>query len=602
MATIPLSGSNVRLLRQVPFSNDYKHTRYFDTERLQRHYFTNKPVVHAMSRVAFQKIEGRNFIAVDKDIDSLWGVNYVMFQNSEYSDKWFYAFVTKLEYKQRNTTYVHFEIDVFQTWLFDIQFKPSFIVREHRRQFQADGSPTVNTQDEGLAYGDDYDNVGYYNFKPLDGFKWLVVISKTLLHNEGESFKAGSIKPSIIGTHQPLAYYFVPYTDSGFILPPVELPNGDYEGGGTISKILEKIYQSETAVNNIVSIYTTEHIGLDCSIKTFPNGKGIKIKNGVIKSVLIEPDTPMGLNAGMFYMEDLKNFAYLKDTIALDKYSQFRNVKETKLLMYPYSMIVLDDFKGNRVEIKPEYIYQKELQVVVRGSLGTSNKVSYHIANYNQRGPSEFQDTMVGIEAGIINNNANDIPVVTDHLASFLQGNRNSLLNQKNSIVFNGVADTVSSIAGFSQSAVLGNPAGMVRSGVGAVQGAGNSVLAIQGMLAKQKDINNLPPQIAKMGSNTAYDFGNRFNGVFIMYKQIKSEYQKKLEDFFNMYGYKVNEVKGPNWHTRKYWNYIQTESCVITGNFNNEDLQEIKNVFDGGITLWHTDDIGNYYLDNEVL
>jgi hypothetical protein len=68
------------------------------------------------------------------------------------------------------------------------------------------------------------------------------------------------------------------------------------------------------------------------------------------------------------------------------------------------------------------------------------------------------------------------------------------------------------------------------------------------------------------------------------------------------MYGYKVNEVKTPNFHTRQNFNYIQTASCNIQGNFNNEDLNELKTIFDSGITLWHTDDIGNYSLDNEVI
>jgi hypothetical protein len=104
------------------------------------------------------------------------------------------------------------------------------------------------------------------------------------------------------------------------------------------------------------------------------------------------------------------------------------------------------------------------------------------------------------------------------------------------------------------------------------------------------------------MGGNTNYDYGNGIYGLFIIKKQIKAEYIRKLEHFFNMFGYKINEVKLPNFHTRQYWNYVQTSSCIITGNFNHEDLNELKSVFDNGITFWHTDDIGNYALENGVL
>ena len=134
------------------------------------------------------------------------------------------------------------------------------------------------------------------------------------------------------------------------------------------------------------------------------------------------------------------------------------------------------------------------------------------------------------------------------------------------------------------------------------IQGAGNTVLDLQAMQAKKQDISNVPPQIAKMGSNTAYDFGNGHKGIYVIKKQITEEYRKKLTDFFKMFGYKVNEVKIPNFHTRQNWNYVQTSSCNITGNFNNEDLNELKSVFDNGITLWHTDDVGNYSLGNEVI
>ena len=111
-----------------------------------------------------------------------------------------------------------------------------------------------------------------------------------------------------------------------------------------------------------------------------------------------------------------------------------------------------------------------------------------------------------------------------------------------------------------------------------------------------------MPPQIAKMGANTSFDFGTGRHGLYIIKKQIKPEYQKVLEDFFNLYGYKVNEVKIPNFKTRTYWNYVQTADCNIIASLNNEDVQELKDIFNSGITLWHTDDIGNYLLDNEVI
>ena len=49
MATVPVSGTNIRILSNIPFSSDYKHTRWFDTQTEQTNYFLGKNVVHSMA-------------------------------------------------------------------------------------------------------------------------------------------------------------------------------------------------------------------------------------------------------------------------------------------------------------------------------------------------------------------------------------------------------------------------------------------------------------------------------------------------------------------------------------------------------------------------
>jgi hypothetical protein len=266
-------------------------------------------------------------------------------------------------------------------------------------------------------------------------------------------------------------------------------------------------------------------------------------------------------------------------------------------------VLILDDFKGNRVEYKNEHITSDTLAITCRGSIGTSNKVVYTIEQYNNSG--SISGTMLerlSLERSLINNNPNDVPIITDLLSAYLQGNRNSLQNQVESIGFNTAANAISGTISAVGSAVTRNVQGVAESGVGVVQGLGNGVLTLQGMEAKQKDIENTPPSIAKMGSNTAFDMGHRYNGVYIIKKQIKPEYIQKLEDFFHMFGYKIGRLKQPNVHTRQHFNYVQTLECNIQGNFNHEDLTELKAIFNNGITLWHVNDVGNYAYDNGVI
>ena len=598
MATVPLSGSNIRLLTGIPFTNDYKHTRWFDSLSQQTSYFQSRNSVYDSDKHSFTKIETTYTVNVNKNIDSLWGVNYMMFQNTEYSNKWFYAFVTKLDYINKNVTKVHFLLDVFQTWLFQMNFKPSFVVREHRPLWNSDGSPVVNTVEEDLHYGSEYDLVYTHQFIPNGGYKWLVIVSKLPL--EAETNK--EVTPSIVGTPQPLSYYAIPFRDDNTV-PHVSMNGGT--GAMNFSnpnEVLHAIYKDEEAVNNVVSLYVTDYMGIP---STYTPQDGIvpptitfDESDATLEAVFLQSGTDMYY---LMKIKEVKQFKPIYGDILDNKYQMYSDVKESKLLMYPYTLTIIDDFRGNRTIIKNEYLNTSNLRLSMKGSLGTSNKTSINLPEYNRK-QSDGQKLLTSNEDALINNNPNDIPIITEYLASYLQGNRNSLMNQLDSTFFNGMMGAFGGLNAGVSAAIQQNPIGVVQAGANVTQGLGNTILQIQGMEAKKQDIQNTPPSISKMGNNIAYEYGNGYNGVFIMQKEIKAEYRKKLTDFFNMFGYKINEVKIPNFHTRQYWNYIQTSSCMITGNFNTEDLNELKTIFDNGITLWHTDDIGNYALENEVI
>lgn len=78
-------------------------------------------------------------------------------------------------------------------------------------------------------------------------------------------------------------------------------------------------------------------------------------------------------------------------------------------------------------------------------------------------------------------------------------------------------------------------------------------------------------------------------NNTFHFYKMsIKQEYAKIIDDYFSMYGYKVNEIKVPNLNTRTNWNYIKTQNINLVGNMPQKDADELKEIFNTGVTLWH--------------
>ncbi len=61
----------------------------------------------------YQREAGK--MRVPFNAESLHAVNYVMFQNANYSTKWFYAFVDSIEYKSESSSEITFTIDPWQT-------------------------------------------------------------------------------------------------------------------------------------------------------------------------------------------------------------------------------------------------------------------------------------------------------------------------------------------------------------------------------------------------------------------------------------------------------------------------------------------------------
>ena len=81
--------SKVYLL-SVPLENDYKNTLYFTSKENQHSYFASK-VVKSYEDFSYQRKDQK--IRIPEAYDTIYNCNYVMYQNTAYSNKWFYAFI-----------------------------------------------------------------------------------------------------------------------------------------------------------------------------------------------------------------------------------------------------------------------------------------------------------------------------------------------------------------------------------------------------------------------------------------------------------------------------------------------------------------------------
>lgn len=121
-------NTTIRMLKDVPLDNTYRNTIYFTTVANQTSYFQGK-TKYTFANQNYQRVN-RGALRIARKADDLYDCNYLMFQNTSYGNKWFYAFVVSVEYVNNETSEITFEIDVMQTWHFDYDLKMSFVERE----------------------------------------------------------------------------------------------------------------------------------------------------------------------------------------------------------------------------------------------------------------------------------------------------------------------------------------------------------------------------------------------------------------------------------------------------------------------------------------
>lgn len=148
-------NTNIRLLKSVPLDTTYKHTLYFGSVTAQTNYFIGL-TKYNMERYTYQRVQ-KGSARVGIKADLLYDCNYMMFQNTSFGTKWFYAFITGVEYINNEVSEITFEIDVMQTWYFDYNLRECFVEREHSITDAVGDNLVPENVDMGDYVSEDFD-------------------------------------------------------------------------------------------------------------------------------------------------------------------------------------------------------------------------------------------------------------------------------------------------------------------------------------------------------------------------------------------------------------------------------------------------------------
>lgn len=466
------------------------------------------------------------------------------------NNKRYYIFIDSVEWKSNlNTVILHYSYDYWQTYCYQIELKESYVEREHVE----DDTFGKHIIDEGLPIDEYVIQSSEVLDGNNDGMYFCITLSDTrdcvsIAHSEQKPIPS-TCKPSKF--EQSTAIIF----------------SDDLE---IVSRFID-LLTSRNKLDGISGMYSVPKTAIPTKIQK--QGYDWDTGEDLIKYVGINNDLPTML------VWDISKPS------KIDGYSPINK----KCFTYPYCFANITNNNGSSLYGQFELADDK-----------TTVKFRYYFpcieGNTSFGYLADYDGVTKNFDKSLQGQTNIELPFVTNTFSAYLSANQNSIANQYSTIDRNETASIVKAgvngAVGIVGSLATGNIAGAISSGIGTASNIADATLSAYNQ--RQAIDSSLKDQESKANvSHGAYTgVGNiicgqiGFKGQLIT---VTAENIKMIDDYFSMFGYKVNTIKKPELNTRPYWNYIKTSGVNMIGNVPQDALTILKQMFDNGVTMWHS-------------
>lgn len=540
-----LQNSNIIICKNIKLDKSYKDVlNYTEGQMLA---LCRANAVATDSSYSFIRSE-KGVIKTSFSYNDALKCNYMAFQNPDYSNKWFFAFIDDVEYANDGTAKIYYTIDEYSTWFDYWNPEPCFVEREH----VTNDAIGLHTLPEGLECGEYVINVTGDVETNLHTTE-LICIGVSWLPDNTPFYTPNRVYG---GVFSGMSYILFKFTESAakFIQAYADL--------GKLENIIN-IFMIPKSIANVdyTDGWSSGNLGNQTGInfRVLPNtAEVVTIRNDI---TLTSPST-------------------------LNGYSP----KNNKLFCYPYNCLTITNNIGTQAEYRYEDFVNNTPVFSLIGVPSPSCSVWLFPNNYKKS-----DNVRGGYNWGI--------PVAKYPMGSWNGDQYTNWMTQNGiNILGNRIdAPTAHAIGGSLQALT-----GAATKQYGSIfEGFGQMFGAVQEQYRASMIPNTIGGQVNSGDVCYAY---NKMSPTY--YKMsIKEEYARIIDDWFSRFGYKINRVKLPNQIGRTYWNYVKIGAGENIGYSTNTDrsvpaasMEVINNIYRAGVTIWHNHaNIGNYSLNNTI-
>lgn len=543
MAYVAPNGT-IQLFRSVDLTPAYTDTIWFPNISTQTSVFEAQ-VDYQFTNQMYTRVSG-NKVRVHIVADEIRDCSYMRFQNIRNNkSKWFYAFITNIEYINEQVTEITYEIDEIQSWYFEDNdnnhFSKCFIERQHAENDDVGDNivPEPLNVSENIVCSKEFYWYGESTY-------YLMVLGLSSISAQLSGFDRSQYGGLASTVH------YILFTNSTSLHTFVH--NATFDNG-----YLKGLF-SGADIWSILAVYAVPS-------RFFNGSEAIVLNNATVYKMSVNASTDTK-TISRPYKERGSTHGNSSGGTYLPK--------NNKMFTYPFCFFRVAS-PINEQDYKYENFFTQSniptYKFVLKSACNPEPALLITPKDYNGE-DNDFRYSL----------NITGFPLLTVYQNT-----------QSGEIVGKAIRKLSSALVGGSLIAATGGNAIAIAEMANEGSRGSNTppIMTSSSPSISSGGTNELAPQFAASGLPAADDVVFEVAGYRM---GLRKETAELFDNYLSRYGYAQNKVDVPNVHARGKWTYVKTRDCRCTVNAPASSLKKINDVMNNGITWWDFQtSVGNY-------